>query len=267
MVGEFGSTSMRRGGEDHAEPLGRLGVGAHDHARGGGERVVALLARRRARVVGPAGQLDLQPQPRRQPGDDAGRRVSGGEVARLVDVQLEEAREPVEPRRGVAQALGIDARLRHRVAERDAVLVDAVDRVVDVEPPDQRARAEGRRVEARALLVGERDHGHRHALGHREAGGDAERAVEAPAAAHAVQVRADRPPRRRRVRARPQVAGRVALQLAARSPRRGARTRRPPARPRRSTPAASSPRSRRARSGRGRRAAPRARPPRSRARR
>ena len=48
--------------------------------------------------------------------------------------------------------------LGHRVAERDAVVVDAVERVVDVELPDQRAGAERRRVEARALLVGERDH-------------------------------------------------------------------------------------------------------------
>ena len=114
-----------------------------------------------------------------------------------------------------AQPVGVDARVGHRVGERDAVVVDAVEHVVDVEPPDQCARAERRRVEARALLVGERDHRDRRVLGDRERGGHAERAVEAPAGAHAVQVRAGRPPRAGRVRDRPQVARGVALHRAA----------------------------------------------------
>ena len=77
------------------------------------------------------------------------------------------------------------------------------------------------------------------ALGDREAGGDAERAVEAPARAHGVEVRAGRPPRARRVRAAPTGCRRGRARAAGRSPPRGARTSPPPARPRRSTPAAS----------------------------
>ena len=155
---------------------------------------MALLTRRGAGVVGAARELDLQAQPRGQARDHPGRPLRGGDVARLVDVQLEEAGQPVEPLGRARQPRRVDARTRHRVAERDPVIVHARERVVDVEPPGQRAGAERRRVEARALLVGERDDRHRQALGDREAGGDPERAVEAPARAHGVEVRADRPP-------------------------------------------------------------------------
>ena len=229
--------------------------------RGRGERVVALLARGRARVVGAARELDLQAQPRRQPRDHAGGPAGGRDVARLVDVQLEEAAQPLQPLRSARQPGRVDARVGHRISERHTVLVHALDSVVDVEPPDQRARAERRRVEARALLVRERDHGERHArpLRHGERGGDAERAVEPPAAAHAVEVRAGRPPRAGRVRARPQVARAGRAPSAARSPPPGARTSPPPPRPRASTPAASCRSPRRSRSGSGRRAARRGR--------
>ena len=268
VVGAFGSTSSRAAVKTMPSRCARLGVGAHDHARGGGERVVALLARRRAGVVGAARELDLQAQPRGQPRDHAGRPVRGGDVARLVDVQLEEAAQPLEPLRRARQPRRVDAGVRHRVAERDPVLVHARERVVDVEPPDQRARAERRRVEARALLVGERDHGHRHVAARRPRSRRRRRARRRSArrARTRVEVRADRPPRRR---ARPGTPTGC---------RRGrAPCRRPIAAARRanqpaaclvlgaSTPAASCRRRRRARSARGRRAAPRARRRRSRA--
>ena len=133
------------------------------------------------------------------------------------------------------------------------------DRVVDVEPPDQRPRAERRRVEARALLVGERDHGQRdlRAGGDREAGRHAERAVVLPAVAHACPG-ASRPPTTVRARrGTPTGCRRGRAPCGGRCPPPGARTSPPPPRPRASTPAAWSPRRRRARSARGRRAAPR----------
>ena len=109
----------------------------------------------------------------------------------------------------------------------------AGERVGHVEPADQRARAERRRVEARALLVGEGEHGDaRHALRDREARGDAERPVEAPAGAHAVEVRAGRPPRPVALRQRPERARRVARhpQPGGARPARGT-TSRPPRAP------------------------------------
>ena len=174
-------------------------------------------------------------------------------------------RRRLEPRRRVGEQVRVRAGRAHRVGERDPVVVAAREHVGDVEPPDQRARAERRRVEARALLVGERDHGDAgHALGHREARRDAERAVEAAAAADAVEVRARRPPGPRRVRDRPQRAGRIALhaqpggaRLLA-EPRLGGGQLGRPGEPVRCRPG-------RARSARARRAGRAARPPRSRA--
>ncbi len=95
----------------------------------------------------------------------------------------------------------------------DPAGVRAREHLVDVQPADQRAAAEGRRVEARALLVGEGDDrdGDRRRLRDRERARDAERAVVAAAARHRVEVRADAPPRRRTGGTGPAVAGGVAL--------------------------------------------------------
>ena len=62
------------------------------------------------------------------------------EVARLVDVQLEEPAQPLEPRRRRGEPAGIRAGGSHRVGERDAVVVRAGEHVGDVEPAGQRAR-------------------------------------------------------------------------------------------------------------------------------
>ncbi len=156
------------------------------------------------------------------------------EIARLVDVQLHEAAQAREPRGRIGQRLGVGAEAPHRVGERHAVVVAAGERVGDVEPADERARAERRRVEARALLVGEGEHGDaRHALRDREARGDAQRPVEAPAGAHAVEVRARRPPRPVTLRQRPERARGVArdAQPGRARPARGTRPR-PPRAPR-----------------------------------
>ena len=107
----------------------------------------------------------------------------------------------------------VRARRAHGVGERDPVVVRAGEHVVDVEPAAQRARPEGRRVEARALLVGEGDHrdGRRRGSATAKPAATPSAPSKRPPRAHAVQVRAGRPPRPRRVRHRPQRAGRVAL--------------------------------------------------------
>ena len=76
-------------------------------------------------------------------------------------------------------------------------------------------------------------------LGHRERGGHAERAVEPPAAAHAVEVRAGRPPRAGRVRAPPTGCPRGRAPSAGPIASAGGRTSPRPPRPRASRPAGS----------------------------
>ena len=111
----------------------------------------------------------------------------------------------------VAQRAGIRAEGPHRVAEAHARVVDPARGVGDVEPADEGARAERGGVEAGALLVGEGEDGDvAHALRDGEPGRDAERAVEAAPGAHAVQVRAGRPPRPVAGRHGPERSGRVA---------------------------------------------------------
>ena len=114
---------------------------------------------------------------------------------------------------------------------------------VDVELSGERLAAERRRVEARALLVGERDHGDRLRRGRRDLkpARDAERPVVATAAADAVQVRADPPPRRLGLRARPQVPGRIARHAQPACAPPDPRTTPCKPRPPPSTPAASTP--------------------------
>ena len=124
----------------------------------------ASASRRSSRRVVPAwsarpSSSTREPHARGERPDGAGRRAGPREVARLVDVELEEAAQPREPARRLAEALRVGAGRAHRVGERDAVVVRAGEHVGDVEPADERARAERRRVEARALLVGEGDHG------------------------------------------------------------------------------------------------------------
>jgi hypothetical protein len=193
-----------RSGDDHV--FGGALVGGDDEDRGAQERVGALVAARGARVVGATVQVGLDAHPRSQRAHDGEALEIGG----LVDVQLQEAPQASQPLRGRRDAGGVDAGGRHRVRQAHTVVVAAVEDG-GIEDAGQRAAAEGRRVEARALLVGERDDRHRRVLGHRERGAHAQGAVVAPALAHAVQVRADAPPRPRRAGHRPAVAGGVDL--------------------------------------------------------
>jgi hypothetical protein len=193
-----------RGGHDHV--LGGALVGGDDQDRGAQEGVGALLAARRARVVGAAVEVGLHAHPRGEAADHR----EALEVRRLVDVELEEALQAPEPLGSGGHAGGIDAGGGHRVGQAHAVVVLALEDG-GIEDAGERPAAEGRRVEARALLVGEGDDRDWGVLGHGEGGADAQRAVVAPARAHAVEVRAHAPPRPRRVGQRPAVAGRVDL--------------------------------------------------------
>ena len=158
------------------------------------------MAARGASVVGPAVQVGLHAHPRRQRahrrrsarGRASGRRAARGSRAGARATPAP-ARRPTDRRRRRPSRRPV-ARRRRRARSRTAATSST---------PDQRPAAEGRRVEASALLVGEGDDGHRGVLGHREGGAHAQRAVVAPAGAHAVQVRADAPPRRRARRAPP----------------------------------------------------------------
>ena len=210
--GRVGLHRDATGGGHHLGP-GQL-VGADDQPRRGQQRVTALAPVGGAGVVGRAVQLDLHPHPRRQPAHHAGRDRVPGDVAALVDVQLEQPAQAVEPPRRVLQpARG-------------------------PRPPSPSPRAWSRRSRPRGPGH-QRRRGARPARGSRRSGccsgrpprrrrrsprvgtavrsaiGEArrhaQRAVVAAALANAVQVRAHRPPRRRRLRARPQVARGVAL--------------------------------------------------------
>ena len=160
------------------------------------------------------------------------------EVGCLVDVQLEEAAQAPEPRRRPRDAGGIDAGGGHRVGQAHAVVV---------------ARARGRRdratpASARLPKVGVLKRAPSSSAkamtatgacsATREGGAHAQRAVVAPAGAHAVEVRADAPPRLRRVGQRPAVAGGVDLDAqadlgrAAREPRARGRVLGRPGQPR-----------------------------------
>ena len=113
-----------------------------------------------------------------------------GHVAALVDVQLQQAAQPVEPSRRGPQTLGVYARIARRLAQGHPVGVRPVQHVIRVEAPGERPAPEGWGVVAGALLVGEGDHGQGNlaALGDGEARRHAQRAVIASALANAVQV-------------------------------------------------------------------------------
>lgn len=235
-VGAFGSARMR---------VAVVAAPSRPSAMSSAAAMSRAAVRRRARRAAPCRRdprsrdLDLEPQPRRERRHRGGRRARSVQRSALVGVQLEEPREVTEVRRRLGQPVGIDAGLAQRIAQRDAVVVAAGQRIGDVEPPDQSAAAEGRRVEPSALLVGVREDGNRPraALGNREGRDDVERPVEAPARPHAVQMGPQGPPRRRRVRDRPAVAREVPLEAQAGARRAALEPRAERPRPRGSTPA------------------------------
>jgi hypothetical protein len=130
--------------------------------------------------------------------DDADLEAGRLEHGALLDVQLEARGDLGDPVRLRDVGEG-EAGSRHRLSEGRSSRVDAVAEAVHV-VADERAAAEERSVEARALLVHERGHPDRprrlEALLLEEANGvhrgdDAEGAVESAAGRNGVEVRSD----------------------------------------------------------------------------
>ena len=140
-----------------------------------------------------------EPHPRGQPRHDAGRRAArprGRASGRRAARGSRAARSSHSGAR--AEPGRVDARRGHRVAERRRRASSTRSSASSTSSRPTSAREPNVGVLKRAPSSSANEitaSGTRRALGHREAGGDAERAVEAPAAAHAVEVRADRPPR------------------------------------------------------------------------
>ena len=191
--------------------------------RRAGERVAALVHRRRAGVRGLA-------RPRDAPALDAVGAEHGAEGNAhrlehrpLLDVELEVGRGRLELRPRLEGPVEVDAVRSERVGERDPVPVGQLAQLVLVAHRAARRRgAEERAAEARALLVGpvdEPDRDRRRALlgdpaQHLGARDDVEAAVEPAAVRDRVDVAADQDGALRLAAQRPPVvAGCVALAL------------------------------------------------------
>ena len=145
------------------------------------------------------------------------------EVPSLLDVHLDPGGHAGQERRRGTRALGRHASQRGQVAQDVALRIRAREHLVDVHLAAQRARAEDRRAEARALLVDHRAHRERppraagapRGLDRDQPGHDAERAVERAAVGDRVDVRSDRVERALLPARldRPEVAGRVLRDL------------------------------------------------------
>jgi len=174
----------------HDQPIASFGefVGGDHQPRRGGERVAPLAARRRTGVIGTAAQLHLEPEPGDERAGQAHRGAGAGDRGALVDVHLDKAREPGQPRRRRPHLRRMDARGAQRLAQRHPALIAALEHLRQVEPAREGPAAERRRVEASALLVGEGEDRDR-ALGcDLKRARQAQRTVETAALANAVEV-------------------------------------------------------------------------------
>ncbi len=168
--------------------------------RRAGERVAALIHRRRAGVCGLAAEGDLVALDAEGAEHHPERQVEGLEHRALLDVELEIRRRALELRPRLERAVEVDAVLGERVRQRDAVRVAALAQLVLVaHRAGGRRGAEERAAEAGTLLVGPVDepHGQRRRafLGdpaqHLDARDDVEGAVEPAAVRDGVDVAAD----------------------------------------------------------------------------
>ena len=131
--------------------------------RRAGERVAALVHRRRAGVRGLAAPRDARALDAERAEHDAEREVQRLEHRALLDVQLEVGGRVRELRARLERAVEVDAVLAQRVGQRDPVAVGQLSQLVLVaHRARRRRRAEERAAEARALLVGPVDEPHRH---------------------------------------------------------------------------------------------------------
>ena len=245
---------VRRAGQRADAPDGRDGAGLGErelvrgeHRAGGGhERVAATGHRRGARVVGDAAQ-------RAAPALARGQRRRDRRAERARRRAADPARRAPRSRRPRAAGTPVRHAASRRVTPRSAARsrrtlpsgsVRASTSSTSISP-HERARAEDRRAEARALLVDHRADRERppratgaaRGLDRDEPGHDAERAVERAAVGDRVDVRADRVERALLPARldRPEVAGRVLRDLQPERRRRScgtSRARRPPPAPR-----------------------------------
>ena len=177
---------------DHAQLECELG--------GTGERVAALVHRRRTRVrclAAPGDPVALDPE-RAQ--DGAEWQVQGLEHRALLDVQLEVGGGVPQLGARLERRVELDPVLPQGVGQCDPVPIGQLAQFVLVRHrARRRGGAEERAPEPRALLVGPVDEPHRHRrrpfLGdppqHLDAGDDVEAAVEPAAVRHRVDVPAD----------------------------------------------------------------------------
>ena len=256
-----------------------------EHRAGGGHERVAATRHRRGARRGRRRRAPCSASARAPPATSRRRARAGTSTSApaLLDVHLDpggHARAGTPARRACVSAR--HAAQRGEVAQHVALGIGAREHLVDVELAAQRARAEDRRAEARALLVDHRADRERppraagaaRGLDRDQPGHDAERAVERAAVGDRVDVRSDRVERALLPARldRPEVAGRVLRDLQSECRRRScgtSRARRPRPAPR---PCGSSrrararwPPARRRGAGRGRRRsrdrpAPRSRP-------
>ena len=191
-----------------------------------GERVAALVHRRRAGVRRLAAECHEMALDAEGAEHDAERQVEGLQHRPLLDVELEVGRRVLQLRARLERAVEIDAVRRERVRQRDPVRVAALAQLVLVaHRAGGRRRAEERAAEARALLVRPVDEAHgqrrRPLLGdaaqHLDRPEHVEAAVEPAAVRHRVDVPAQQERALRRPRQRePLVPGLVDFFLRAR---------------------------------------------------
>ena len=193
--------------------------------RGAGERVAALVHRRRAGVRRLAAERDLVALDAERAEDDAERQVERLEHRALLDVELEVRGRVLELRPRLERAVEVDAVLAERVRQRDPVGVAPLAQLVLIaHRAGGRRGAEERAAEAGALLVGPVDEPHgqrrRPLLGdapqHLDCRDDVEAAVEPAAVRHRIDVAAEQERALRLARQRePLVPGLVDLLLGA----------------------------------------------------
>ena len=218
----------------HRAGLGQGQLVRRQHcACGRHERVATPRHRGRAGVIRDAAQRAAPALPRGQRGRDGQGRGHVDQIAPLLDVHLDPGGHARQECGRRAQARGRHAAQGGQIAAARCPPGSVRDEdLVDVELAAERARAEDRGAEARALLVDHRADGQRPDGATRAPGGldrheprhDAERAVVRAAVGHRVEMRADGV--ERAVRAarldRPEVGGRVLHDLQPERAGRGA---------------------------------------------
>ena len=136
-------------------------AGGQDGARVGQHRVMAVGEAGRAGVVGAAGELQAPAVVRPDRPGDADRRTQRRERAALLHVQFDERRQAGKALLVGADLGGVEARVRHRLGEGDALVVAERPRPFRVHDPGHQPAAKAWNTEPRALFLCEGDKHHR----------------------------------------------------------------------------------------------------------